>query len=81
MTGVRDFLEEIRIDLLLPLPNRGYNSDDLMEGLIVGVVLRATRPLHAGAPRNDQVIKNIFGWNKGEWPDRALSADFSTNLP
>lgn len=76
-TGLRNFLEEIQTELPQPQSNRGYNPIDLMEGFIVGVILGANRLAHTGALRNDQVIKRIFGWNKGMASQSTFSRFFS----
>lgn len=63
-SGIREFIESMDC---LPQPgsNRGYKSIDLIEGFITSVVLGARRLEHCGMLRTDQVIREIFGWQKG----------------
>lgn len=53
----------------LPLPepgsNRGYQACELIDGFLTSVLLGARRFSHSGMLRHDEVIKEIFGWNKG----------------
>ena len=62
-TGLREFMQEL--DLPRPGSNRGYCAEDLIEGFMVSVVLGARRLAHSGMLRTDEVIKEIFGWEKG----------------
>lgn len=61
--GIRKILE----DLPLPLPqsNRGYNPVQVIESFLVSVVLGAKRLAHSGMLRTDEVIRDIFNWQKG----------------
>lgn len=63
-SGIRDYIESMDT---LPQPgsNRGYKSIELIEGFITSVVLGARRLEHCGMLRTDQVIREIFGWQKG----------------
>lgn len=62
-SGMRDVLASL--DLPMPGSNRGYDSVHLVEGFITSVVLGARRMAHSGWLRSDEVIQEIFGWNKG----------------
>jgi hypothetical protein len=62
-SGFRDFLLEQK----LPSPgsNRGFAAIDIVEGLLASIILGSTRLEHCGMLRQDAVIKEIFGWEKG----------------
>jgi len=70
--------EQIR-SLNLPEPgsNRGYSPADIIEGFMVSVILGAKRFSHSGMLRHDEVIREIFGWNKG----MASQSTFSRFFP
>jgi len=63
----RSGLKEIIGRLSLPEPgsNRGYKSQDLIEGFMVSVILGARRFSHSGTLRYDEIISEIFNWEKG----------------
>ncbi|HEY0067604.1 MAG TPA: transposase [Flavisolibacter sp.] len=63
-SGIRDFIASSDA---LPQPgsNRGYPSIDLVEGFLTSVILGARRLEHCGMLRTDQVLREIFGWQKG----------------
>jgi hypothetical protein len=63
-SGVRDYIKSLE-DLPQPGSNRGYDTIDLIEGFLTSVVLGARRLEHCGMLRTDQVIREIFGWQKG----------------
>lgn len=63
-SGIRDFIKSLP-DLPQPRSNRGYEAMDLIEGFLTSVVLGARRLEHCGMLRTDQVIREIFGWQKG----------------
>lgn len=60
-------LQEAIAQLPLPQPgsNRGFKSQDLVEGFMVSVILGARRLTHSGLLRHDKVISELFGWEKG----------------
>lgn len=60
---IREVLEQL--DLPQPGSNRGYNPIDLIEGFMTSVVLGSRRLEHSGMLRMDEVIKSIWGWEKG----------------
>ena len=63
-SGIRDFIKSMP-DLPQPGSNRGYETIDLIEGFLTSVVLGARRLEHCGMLRTDQVIREIYGWQKG----------------
>jgi len=63
-SGIRDFIRSLP-DLPQPGSNRGYETIDLIEGFLTSVVLGARRLEHCGMLRTDQVIGEIYGWQKG----------------
>jgi hypothetical protein len=63
-SGIRDFIKKLP-DLPQPGSNRGYETIDLIEGFLTSVVLGARRLEHCGMLRTDQVIREIYGWQKG----------------
>lgn len=62
-TGIQSFLKGL--NLPFPNSNRGYDPVDLIEGFMTSVVLGSRRLEHSGMLRSDEVIKEIFGWEKG----------------
>lgn len=60
---IREMLTQL--DLPKPGSNRGYNPIDLVEGFMTSVVLGSRRLEHSGMLRMDEVIKAIWGWEKG----------------
>jgi hypothetical protein len=70
--------EAIRcLDLPEPGSNRGYDPVDLIEGFMVSVILGARRLTHTGLLRNDEVIKELFGWTKGMASESTFSRFFA----
>ena len=63
-SGIRDFIRSMP-DLPQPGSNRGYETIDLIEGFLTSVVLGGRRLEHCGMLRTDQVIGEIYGWQKG----------------
>lgn len=63
-SGVREFIKSLN-DLPQPGSNRGYETIDLIEGFLTSVILGARRLEHCGMLRTDQVIRDIYGWQKG----------------
>jgi len=61
--GLQEYLSSL--DLPEPGSNRGYNPVDIIEGFMVSVVLGSRRLAHTSVLRMDEVIKEIFGWQKG----------------
>lgn len=62
-SGMREVLSAL--DLPMPGSNRGYDPIQLVEGFMTGVVLGAQRMSHVDWLRADEVIREIFGWDKG----------------
>jgi hypothetical protein len=62
-TGLQSYLRGL--NLPFPGSNRGYDPVDLIEGFMTSVVLGSRRLEHSGMLRTDEVIKEIFGWEKG----------------
>lgn len=58
--GFKDFLSNI--DLPQPGSNRGYSPLQIVTSFIVSVWCGANRFSHTEVTRQDEVIKNIFGW-------------------
>lgn len=63
-SGIRDHINAFE-GLPQPGSNRGYQSIDLIEGFLTSVILGARRLEHCGMLRTDQVVRQIFGWQKG----------------
>jgi hypothetical protein len=63
-SGIRDFIKSLP-DLPQPGSNRGYETMDLIEGFLTSVLLGAKRLEHCGMLRTDQVIREIYGWQRG----------------
>ena len=61
--GLRKLLQSLK----LPKPgsNRGYSPVEVIESFLVSVVLGSKRLAHSGMLRSDEVIKDIFKWDKG----------------
>jgi len=72
-------LQEVISKLPLPQPgsNRGYQAQDLVEGFLISVILGARRLAHSGLLRHDNVISNLFGWNKGMASESTFSRFFN----
>lgn len=62
-TGLRQKILEL--GLKPPGSNRGYSPCDVVEGFMVSVILGARRLAHSGLLRQDEVIREIFGWQRG----------------
>lgn len=62
-SGMRGVLSNL--DLPFPGSNRGYDPVQLVEGFLTSVVLGAQRIGHVDWLRADEVIREIFGWDKG----------------
>jgi hypothetical protein len=61
--GLKEIIESA--PLKEPGSNRGYSPIDVIEGFMVSVILGAKRLSHSALLRHDEVIKEIFGWDKG----------------
>jgi hypothetical protein len=61
--GIREMLGKLPVPQ--PGSNRGYSSEDLIEGFLCSVVLGSRRLAHTGMLRTDSIIREIFGWKKG----------------
>jgi len=62
-SGIRDAL--LDADLPEKGSNRGYDSVDLVEGFMASVILGSKRLAHSDYLRQDEVIREIFGWQRG----------------
>jgi hypothetical protein len=60
-TGVKDFLG--KLDLPKPGSNRGYNPIDVIESFWVSTWISAQNFSHCHWIRDDDVLKEIFGWS------------------
>lgn len=60
--GFEKMLSEI--DLPQPKSNRGYSSTQLLTSFITSIWCGANKFLHTEVTRQDEVIKNIFGWKR-----------------
>ena len=58
--GIREFLDEL--DLPSPGSNRGYTSKQIIESFWLNIWTGASRYVHCNWLRNDEVIKEIFGF-------------------
>ena len=65
------------LELKQPGSNRGYSPTELVEGFLVSVILGARRLSHSGLLRYDQVIREIFGWQRGMASQSTFSRFFS----
>ena len=65
------------LPLKAPGSNRGYCPYDMVEGFMTSVILGAKRLSHSGILRHDEVIREIFGWNKGMASQSTFSRFFS----
>jgi hypothetical protein len=74
-SGLQSFIKTL--DLPQPGSNRGYDPTELIEGFITSVVLGSKRLEHTGMLRMDEVIKNIWGWEKGMASASTFSRFFS----
>jgi hypothetical protein len=63
-SGIRDYISSVD-GLPQPGSNRGYQTIDLIEGFLTSVILGARRLEHCGMLRTDEVIRQIYGWQKG----------------
>lgn len=61
--GIKNILESLQLPL--PQSNRGYDPVEVIESFLVSVVLGAKRLAHSGMLRSDEVLKDIFHWQKG----------------
>lgn len=73
--GLKGFMPEL--NLSQPGSNRGYDPIDLVEGFMVSSILGAKRLSHTGMLRQDQVIAEIFGWDKGMGSQSTFSRFFN----
>ena len=71
-------LKEMICELPLKQPgsNRGFDPVEIIEGFIVSVILGAKRLSHSALLRHDDVIKEIFHWNKGMASQSTMSRFF-----
>ncbi|MFN9109066.1 MAG: transposase, partial [Bacteroidota bacterium] len=74
-SGIRDCL--LQADLPQKGSNRGYESIDLVEGFMTSVVLGSRRLAHSECIRQDEVIREIFGWERGMGCASSFSRFFS----
>lgn len=74
-SGIRDCL--LQADLPQKGSNRGYESIDLVEGFMTSVVLGSRRLAHSEYIRQDEVIREIFGWERGMGCASTFSRFFS----
>lgn len=74
-SGLRQKILEL--ELKPPGSNRGYAPCDLVEGFMVSVILGARRLAHSGLLRQDEVIREIFGWSRGMASQSTFSRFFS----
>lgn len=58
--GIRDYLSEL--DLPHPGSNRGYTSAEILESFWLNIWTGASRYVHCNWLRQDEVIKEIFGF-------------------
>jgi hypothetical protein len=65
------------LSFIKPESNRGYVPAQIIEGFLVSVILGSRRFTHSGMVRQDEVIKEIFGWNKGMASQSTFSRFFS----
>ena len=61
-SGIRDQMAEL--DLPWPGSNRGYNPLDVIEAFWVSMWIGAQNFSHCHWIRDDEVLKEIFGWSK-----------------
>jgi hypothetical protein len=52
------------VDLPAPGSNRGYSPQAIVESFLVSIWCGANRFSHTEITRQDEVLKQIFGWNK-----------------
>lgn len=78
-TYERSGLKEVLEASGLPMPgsNRGYDPVDLVEGFMTSAVLGAKRLCHSGMLRTDEVVREIFGWEKGMASQSTFSRFFA----
>lgn len=62
-SGIRDVLDVM--DFPSPESNRGYDPIDLIEQFMCGSVLGARRLAHLEYLRADEVLRELFTWDKG----------------
>lgn len=77
-TYVRSGMREqiAAMDFPWPGSNRGYDPVDKIEQFMVGVVLGARRFQHGEYLRADEVVREVFGWQKGMASPSTLSRFF-----
>lgn len=61
-SGLREMIE--RVNFHLPGSNRGFDPVEVIEGFMVSVLLGARRMAHAEALRQDEIVREIFGWER-----------------
>lgn len=68
---LRKFIDKMQLDKileLLPIPkqlsNRGYNPIQLIKSFLISVWCGASRFEHTEVIRQDEVIREIFGWSR-----------------
>ena len=72
--GLREMVREL--PLKQPGSNRGYDPVEIIEGFMISVILGAKRLSHSTLLRHDDVIKEIFHWNKGMPSQSTMSRFF-----
>lgn len=73
--GLREAIREL--GLKKPGSNRGFAPADIVEGFLVSVILGARRLSHSGLLKEDEVIREIFGWSRGMASQSTFSRFFS----
>ena len=66
------------LDLLKPGSNRGYTSEELIESFWLNIWTGASRYVHCNWLRQDEVIKEIFGFRN--MPSQSTYSRFLENL-
>ena len=71
LAPMKVFLDKIKIreqlgelDLPQPESNRGYYAEDILESFWLNIWTGASRYVHCNWLRDDEVIKEIFGWKR-----------------
>lgn len=52
------------VDFHLPGSNRGFDPVEVIEGFLVSVILGPRRMAHAEVLRQDEIVREIFGWKR-----------------